>query len=807
MSYEIPSEIAYQEKIAFGLTMRQLAQALLFGSSAYLLGFHTDLPNIIKWPVTGVFLALGTGFVYFDLGMKIKNFIDWVTYFNFKAKNKKILNFLGIKKFENDYFSVNGKKTAVLEIKPRNFSIKNKADQEVTIKIFRKLLQSIDYPIQYYIKTENLNVDQYLQQLRKRVNIKSKLYKEHFESMKKHLLDTISDNRIINRNFYIIIPEKKGLDIQVRLIQEKIKTLGLQSKRLKKKQLEELALGFLRTKTQDEIIRNELGHLKVGKSYHRAIVAKDYPRYVEPGFLDKVITSEGDFDISIHVQPREIDTMMVNLNRELQKQRADLYGAQVQGKINPSLEIQFEDTRNLLKQLQKGQDRLYDVSLYINCRASTMAQLNYLTGHVESQLNSVMIRPKVLGLKQIQGIKSIAPIGKDILKIRRNIPATALSAFFPFTSKFLEIDNTGIWFGQNKNNIPLIIDPFKFSNPNGVILASSGAGKSYLAKLLISRQLLNGTQVFIIDPQGEYSALVKKYGGKVVDLHTKSKSMINPLDLMGKSYHQKRLFLMDLGKIMFVEHSTHMKALFDKAAGMAYKAKGITDDPKTWNKDPPIMEDVLKQIRVLKKDANKVTRYPLFSLESKIELYCKGVFDFLNRHTSLELKNQLVCFNIFKLPKQIQPVIMFLILDYVYTKMQKNFDRKILVIDEAWKLLSRAEEANYILEIVKTCRKFNMGLLLINQEVEDLIQSGAGKSVLANSSYTVLLKQKPAVIKELNDIFDLSEYERDFLVTANVGEGILRTEKDQTELRVLASQKEHEFITTNADEKLNKGGK
>jgi type IV secretory pathway VirB4 component len=66
------------------------------------------------------------------------------------------------------------------------------------------------------------------------------------------------------------------------------------------------------------------------------------------------------------------------------------------------------------------------------------------------------------------------------------------------------------------------------------------------------------------------------------------------------------------------------------------------------------------------------------------------------------------------MPKQVKPVIMFLILDYVHMKMKKDLSRKILVIDESWSLLERVEEASYIFEIVKTCRKFNLGLLLIN---------------------------------------------------------------------------------------------
>ena len=58
------------------------------------------------------------------------------------------------------------------------------------------------------------------------------------------------------------------------------------------------------------------------------------------------------------------------------------------------------------------------------------------------------------------------------------------------------------------------------------------------------------------------------------------------------------------------------------------------------------------------------------------------------------------------MPKQVKPVIMFLILDYVYMKMRETKDKKVLVVDEAWSLLNKMEDASYIFDIVKTSRKF-----------------------------------------------------------------------------------------------------
>jgi hypothetical protein len=95
-----------------------------------------------------------------------------------------------------------------------------------------------------------------------------------------------------------------------------------------------------------------------------------------------------------------------------------------------------------------------------------------------------------------------------------------------------------------------------------------------------------------------------------------------------------------------------------------------------------------------------------------------------------------------------------------------------------------------------------MGLFLINQEVEGMLNSQAGRSALANSSYTILLRQKPAVIEGVQKVFHLSNVERIALLTAGVGEGILLMEDEHSELKIIASAEEHKQITTNADELL-----
>lgn len=549
-------------------------------------------------------------------------------------------------------------------------------------------------------------------------------------------------------------------------------------------------------------VKNNFDSFQVNEELNKVICVVGYPRSVREGWLDSIISSEGNFDLSIHITPSNIESILTQLNGELVKQESDLVAGEMKGIINPSLKLQHQDTMSVLEKLQKGEEKLFSISLYLNARAYNKQKLELLAKKVMSELNSVLMIPKIPFLKMRDAIKSIYPLQEDNLKITRNIPSNALAACFPFTTAFLELDSEGILFGLNKNNnIPIILDPYKFANYNGLILGTSGAGKSLTAKLFILRNLLRGIKTIIIDPQGEYVELTKAYSGQVVEISRHSDTIINPFDLMDSDLGEKTLSLIDLFKIMCGELTEVQKNILDKAVQKVYENKGIiSNNQETWFKEPPIMEDLFNEILSQKRVASRQEKMTYEALENRLRIYVKGSFSFVNKQTNLDLGNDLVCFNITGMPAQIKPVMMYLVMDFVHKKMQTNKQRKALIIDEAWTLLRYAENAKHIYELIKTARKFGLAILIITQEAQDLLTSKAGKTILANTSWKFLSRQEPAVIEELSEKFHLNQEEQNLLLTAMPGEGLLFAMNDHIPLKVVPSPKEYELITTNPDE-------
>jgi hypothetical protein len=314
--------------------------------------------------------------------------------------NRKILRFIRVKKIDNYYHikKKNGyEKVAVLKAEPINFSLKSDDEKEFIVYNFQKFINSLDFPIQISVYTDVLNLDNYLENSENRINEK---YKSIFNNYKEHLQKTIETKSIINRTFYICVKHEKEeiLEQQLSVLTEKLNNINIKVSRLENNELTNLLINFFKDNNKlypdlilPKKIHNKPNYIKINNTYNTCIYASGYPRKVEPGFLDRIITLNGAFHISLFIEPSPIQETMVMLNKELQKQRADLFSLKSKAILNPSLEIKYKDTKKILEELQKGNEKLFNVSLYINVKSDSLEELNLLTKKIEAELNSLKL--------------------------------------------------------------------------------------------------------------------------------------------------------------------------------------------------------------------------------------------------------------------------------------------------------------------------------------------------------------------------------------------------------------------------------
>lgn len=550
-------------------------------------------------------------------------------------------------------------------------------------------------------------------------------------------------------------------------------------------------------------IEVDFDFIKIGAYYYRTLFVIGYPRFVEANWLSPLINFEHTLEIALYSYPVEAKGVLDDLKRKITEMEATIAtDIQHSHLVDPAVQAALEDAEMLQEELVKGAERFFQFGLYITVPAQSKEELDEVTKQVESTLGSLLLVPKHATLQQEDAFKTTLPQGTDHIYITRNMDTTSLATTFPFVSSSLT-SNTGIMYGINEHNGSLVIfDRFSQENANSVVFAKSGAGKSYLVKLEALRSLMFGTEVIVIDPEEEYKTLCQAIGGEYISFNFSSEAKINPFDLSGiyeegeNELGLKILSLHGLFKVIMGNLTPSEDALLDRALVGTYKAKGITPDPATQQNEPPLMEDLYKVLIGMEDTAAR-------GLADRIERFVKGsLVGIFNQQSNIDIKNTFTVFSIKDLESELRPIAMYLILDFIWTKVKNDIRKRLLVVDEAWYLMQSPDSASFMYSIAKRARKYYLGLTTITQDVEDFLNTDYGRAIVTNSSIQILLKQSPAAIDQVADTFYLSEGEKHLLLSADIGEGIFFAGPNHVAIRIVASEDEHSLVTTNPEELL-----
>jgi len=229
-----------------------------------------------------------------------------------------------------------------------------------------------------------------------------------------------------------------------------------------------------------EAIEVDFTYQKINSSYSRTIFVAGYPRTVPANWLSPLINFPHQINTSMFIFPMDSSDILDNLKRKITEMEAEIQSDIRSGKIsNINTEIKLNDARAIREQLAAGAERFFQFGLYITIKTDSVKELDRVTKNVQSTLGSLLIVSKKATLQMDDGFKTTLPMGIDRLQVTRNMDTTSLATTFPFTSSELTMDS-GILFGLNEHNDSLVIfDRFKMENANMLILAKSGAGKSY----------------------------------------------------------------------------------------------------------------------------------------------------------------------------------------------------------------------------------------------------------------------------------------------------------------------------------------
>ncbi|WP_072545045.1 TraG/VirB4 family ATPase [Mediterranea massiliensis] len=335
-------------------------------------------------------------------------------------------------------------------------------------------------------------------------------------------------------------------------------------------------------------------------------------------------------------------------------------------------------------------------------------------------------------------------------------------------------------------------------NSNFFCLGPSGSGKSFHMNSVVRQLHEQGTDVVMVDTGNSYEGLCEYLGGKYISYTEEKPITMNPFNITQAELNIEKIdFLKNLILLIWKGSDTKITELefriveqmvtdyydvyfhgFDgydpvqrenlhKTLIAAEKRKG------RWNAEnlPELEQKVDGKIRLLeeRRKALKVNslsfntfyeysceRLELICLENNITeidydkytymiqpFYKGGNYDkILNENVDTTLFSEtFIVFEVdaIKENKKLFPIVTLIIMDVFLQKMRIKKNRKVLVIEEAWKAIASPLMAEYIKFMYKTARKFWASVGVVTQEIQDIIGSEIVKEAIINNSDVVML--------------------------------------------------------------------
>lgn len=527
-------------------------------------------------------------------------------------------------------------------------------------------------------------------------------------------------------------------------------------------------------------------YFKIGDRYGKVMFLKEYASFVKDSMVTELTELNKNMMLSIDIIPVPQDEAVkeaenrrmgieTNITNWQRKQNANNNFSAI---IPYDMEQQRAESKEFLDDLTTRDQRMFLVVITMVITADTKQELDNTKDDIEQIAGKGLCQMETLKFQQLDGLNKVLPIVSDFnnIKALRTLTTESLAVFMPF--KVQEIRHEGgIFYGQNVISKNMIIaDRNQLLNGNSFTLGVSGSGKSFISKEEIASIRLKDkdADIIIIDPEREYSKLVRAFGGEVIKISATSRNHINAMD-MTKDYGDganpvilKSEFILSLCEQLIGSSNlgAKQKSIIDRCTANTYRFY----QQGNYQGTPPTLQDFREEL--LKQDEPEAKEIAL-----AIELFTNGSLNTFAMNTNVDTSNSLLCYDILDLGKQLLPIGMLVVLDSILNRITSNRNKgkhTYIFIDEIYLLFQYEYSANFLFTLWKRVRKYGACCTGITQNVEDLLQSHTARTMLANSEFIIMLNQASTDRTELARLLNISDLQMSYITNVKAGEGLIK---------------------------------
>ena len=500
--------------------------------------------------------------------------------------------------------------------------------------------------------------------------------------------------------------------------------------------------------------------------------------------LAEILELDAEMTVTLHIQTvdqlKAIKTIKGKLSdigkMKVEEQRKAVRAGYDPDILPPDLITFSKDAADLLADLQSRNERMFLLTFTVVNLAPTRQRLEndvFTVGGIAQKYNCALKR---LDWQQEQGFVSSLALGVNEVEIKRGMTTSSTAIFIPFMTRELRMDGQALYYGMNalSHNV-IMADRKKLKSANGMYLGSTGSGKSFAAKReLINVFLATGDRIIIVDPMGEYSPLVRRLGGQVIEIAPDSPHHINPMDIeIGLNDEDSPLsmkadFLLSLCELVVGGKDGLQpieKTVIDRCVRLVYRELALGLEGAKM----PLLQDLYEEL--LKQPEPEAKR-----VATALELYCTGSLNLFNHPTNVDLSSRVVCIVLKGLGENLRKIAMHVTNEFVTSAVNTNYQNGAATwcyFDEFHILLRDPLTASYFVAVWKMLRKKGCVPSALTQNVKDLLASREIENILDNTDFMILLSQAQSDRAILARQLGISEHQLSYITHSNSGEGLL----------------------------------
>lgn len=518
-------------------------------------------------------------------------------------------------------------------------------------------------------------------------------------------------------------------------------------------------------------------YFKLDDKYGRVLYLSNYPRFIKDSIVSELCNLNKNMMYSMDLISIPTDEAVKEIERKLLGVNTNITNWQRRQNVNNNfsavipydMEMQREECKEFLDDLTIRDQRMMLCNITIVHLADSKEELDNDTELLKSVARKFMCDLSILyfSSRQLDGLCTALPIGLNRLNIIRTLLTESASVFIPFRAQEIA-DKGGIWYGQNAiTNNPIFCNKECLQNPNAFVLGVPGSGKSFLTKEEIEFIIMRtDDDILICDPENEYSNIIRKFGGEVIEISAGSKDHINAMDMKdgygdsGDPVRDKSQFIMSLIEQVSRKGIDDLeRSIIDRCVRETY------------------MEFERPTLKTLRAKLLEQQEKEAKALALKLEIFTDGSLDAFAHETNVDVDNRIVSYNIFKLGKQLKTMGLLVITDAMINRVNENFikgKKTHIFIDEFHVVFENEQSAAFFNSAWRQFRKRDAYPTGITQNVEYLLDSVEASTMLSNSEFVVMLNQAYQDREKLGRLLNISDEQMSYITNAQSGCGLIK---------------------------------